>query len=185
MLFNVASLLLFSFIVSHYEILFVLLGPFIYWMSFYFIGVFYANRIRSYSLIGPFTMLILGACLQLSSEYVSEIGDRFDGFNITFRAFFHSISAWLYEMAAVILLFSQKVESFFNRFANKLSFLSRIGKVSFGVYLCHVYFLEVLIRFNIENWAFRFIILSCVSIGFMWILDAIIPEKYKSLLGVK
>lgn len=185
-LLNIASLLLFSFILSHYEILFVLLvGPFIYWMSFYFIGVLYAKRKRNYSLLCPFAMLILGACMQLSSEYVLEIKDKFNDLSITLRTYFHSFSAWLYEVAAVILLLSQKAESLFNRFANKLSFLSRIGRVSFGVYLCHVYFLEVLNRFNIENWALRFIILSVVSIGFMWLLDAIIPEKYKSLFGIK
>lgn len=182
---NVASLFLFSHVITHYELPFVMLvSPFIYWIAFYYFGVYFSRHNRDYSLVLPLVLLILGAILQLMSDFFLVTENDYITSDITWRTYMHSVSAWAYELAAVMFLFSSKVEKLITKHIGGLAFLSQIGTCSFGIYLCHVYFLEILNRFGIDNWALRWLILCMVTICFVLMLDRYLPYKVKRILGI-
>ena len=182
---NVASLFLFSHVITHYELPFVMLvSPFIYWVAFYYLGVYFSRHNRDCSLSLPLVLLILGAILQLMSEYILATENDYITSDITWRTYMHSVSAWAYESAAVMFLFSKKVENTITKHTAGIAFISKLGTCSFGIYLCHVYFLEILNEFSIDYWVTRWLVLTTVSVCFILLLDAYLPHKVKRILGI-
>jgi len=110
------------------------------------------------------------------AKYLMSLGNQGVGLKI---------SSWVYSAGMILLLFSSKAERWLTRdnFAYRL--MVKLGTISFGVYLIHMYFVlaeSALIRF--DGWLMSFVVVAVLTIGFVIVLRKVIPSKYWKLLGI-
>ena len=155
----------------------VSVGPFVYWVIFYFIGVYLSDKNRDYSLIWPVSLIVVGFVAQLfETKYLISCGNVGVGLKL---------SSWIYSVGMVLLLFSNKIEQFISRGGSVYQMLVKIGGISFGVYLTHVYFL-IIVNFVLHttNWIVYFITVSLMTTLFVMVLKAVLPVKFWRVLGL-
>ena len=152
-------------------------GPFVYWVIFYFIGVCLSDKRRDYSLALPLVLIIVGFVAQMfEAKYLMSLGNQGVGLKI---------SSWVYSAGMILLLFSNKIERLLTRDNFAYHLLVKLGTISFGVYLIHMYFVlaeSVLIRF--DGWLMSFVAVAVLTIGFVVVLRKVIPVKYWKSLGI-
>ena len=77
-------------------------GPFVYWIIFFFIGVYCSGRERNYSLSWPLVLLIAGFLSQMiETKYLISSGSVGIGIKL---------SSWIYSAGVLLILFSNRVE---------------------------------------------------------------------------
>ena len=153
-------------------------GPFIYWIVFYYIGVLLSNSTRDYSLVIPLSFIIIGFILQLFETYYLMTLDKV-GVGI-------KISSWLYSAGVILLLFSNNMEEAINKNSILYKVFVYLGKISFGIYLTHVYFLMV--KGNIiltDNWIFSFVFVAISTTLFVMVIRKLLPASMWKILGLK
>ena len=155
----------------------VSVGPFIYWVIFYFIGVYLSDKKRDYSLIWPVSLIVVGFVAQLfEAKYLMSLGSQGVGLKI---------SSWVYSAGMILLLFSSKTERLLTKDNLAYRLMVKLGTISFGVYLIHMYFVlaeSALIRF--DGWLMSFVVVAVLTIGSVIVLRKVIPSKYWKLLGI-
>ena len=177
---------MFSFVRNSFDLPFVfLVGPFIYWIVFYYVGVYFSTHSREYSLKWPLILLTIGAITQLASCYYTMTP------GLTFKesvlsGYLYSVSAWVYELGAVLLLFSHTFESSYNKHENVLRIIQRIGIYAFGIYLIHVHVRMLIEEYTLINtWIVKWVVITIATIAIVWILSLILPPKLQKILGLK
>ena len=175
---NTLSVLTLIYIINNETLSAVIsVGPFVYWIIFFFIGVYFSERERNYQLIWPLILIIVGFVAQMfETKYLISCGNVGVGLKL---------SSWIYSAGMVLLLFSNKIEQFISRGGSVYQMLVKIGGISFGVYLTHVYFL-IIVNFVLHttNWIVYFITVSLMTTLFVMVLKAVLPVKFWRVLGL-
>lgn len=153
-------------------------GPFVYWIIFYYMGVYLSESQRDYSLIIPVVMILVGFISQMiETHYLMSIGKTGVGIKIT---------SWIYSAGVILLLFSKKVESAIKLYNKCYLLIMNLGLMSFGIYLTHVYFLMVQsFFFNSKYWVISFVFVAVITTLFVSVLKKILPSKLWRLLGLQ
>lgn len=175
---NTLSVLTLIYIINNETLSAVIsVGPFVYWIIFFFIGVYFSERERNNKLIWPLILIIVGFVAQMfETKYLISCGNVGVGLKL---------SSWIYSAGMVLLLFSNKIEQFISRGGSVYQMLVKIGGISFGVYLTHVYFL-IIVNFVLHttNWIVYFITVSLMTTLFVMVLKAVLPVKFWRVLGL-
>lgn len=152
-------------------------GPFVYWVFFYFMGVYLSDKKRDYSLFLPVILIVVGFVTQIfETKYLMSCGNLGVGLKI---------SSWIYSAGVILLLFSSKVERTLTRNNKCYTMMVKLGTMSFGVYLIHVYSLMLESKIvHSDNWLISFVIISILTTGIVLLLREIIPEKYWKIIGI-
>lgn len=179
LLINTLSLFIYNYVVNTEQQAAVLsVGPFVYWMVFYFTGVYLSERERNYSLCWPLFLLMFGMIAQIFETKCLMSCGRI-GIGI-------KISSWIYSEGVVLLLFSKKIEEVVNSQNIEYNLLAYLGKISFGVYLIHVYFLMVKGTFiPTSNWIISFVFVAIATSLFVVVIKKILPTRLWRLLGLQ
>lgn len=185
-LINVTSLLLFCYILTHYSLPFVfLVSPFVYWIAFYYVGVYLSHHSRDYSISWILVFLTAGAVAQLMTTGYAQSAEL-KGWPLVFANYSHSLSAWIYEMSAVLLLLSAKAERCYEKHQSKLTVIWKIGVYAFGIYLVHVYFQKFIEDYtDIHTWSVKWLLMTVASVTSVLLLAKILPIKIQRILGLK
>ncbi len=118
-------------------------GPFVLWIIFFMMGIWYSSHSRKYSLTPAIFVTTIGfiASVIESRYYLSISGS---GMGIKFSSF-------IFSSGIIMLLFSEKVEKLFVE--NWITrFILFTGEVSFGVYLIHMYVRRAVGYLHINSW---------------------------------
>ena len=150
-------------------------GPFVVWFVFYMQGVYYSRIERSYHLKYSIIIVLLGFLLQcvetyyLNTRYTGGVGIK--------------LSAFVYSYGMVLFIFHPRIVSLYHK--NSLtSVVAYIGKISFGIYLIHCYFITVVDRcFFSTSWLLRWLLVSFVTIIFIAIVRKNFPQKITKIIG--
>lgn len=154
----------------------VSVGPFVYWIIFFFIGVCFSERNRNYRLAWPFVLLTTGLVVQMfETKFLINCGNVGIGLKL---------SSWVYSAGMVLLLFSSKVERIITKDGRIYQMLVKVGEISFGVYLTHVYFLIIGSLLHTSNWVVSFITVALMTILFVIVIKVVFPAKFWKLLGI-
>lgn len=152
-------------------------GPFVLWILFFMLGIWYSTHSRNYSLIPAILIVIFGLITSVieTRYYLSMRGS---GLGI-------KLSSFIYSAGMIMLLFSEKVEKLFAE--NSLTrIVLYIGEVSFGIYLVHMYVRIAIGYLNINSWGIEWILTLLITIGIIAITKRILPEKFtKKYLGFR
>lgn len=152
-------------------------GPFVYWIVFYYMGVYYSSRTRNYSLKIPILLIVIGFVLQiLETKYLMLSG--YQGVGI-------KVSSWVYSAGVILLLFSQKLEDFITKDNTVYRQVVKLGTISFGLYLTHMYYvLFESVFVHREEWFMKYIIVATLTIFFVSILRKVIPSRFWRIIGI-
>lgn len=149
------------------------------WISFYFMGVILARSYRAYSLKIPLFLILIGILLSVieTQWLVSHTGGGFGA---------NKLSSYIYSTGILMLLFSPKLEAIFNNSENKFKQLfSQIGNMSFGIYLTHLYFINILRHFRIDNWGILWLSGLIMSACSIIIARKVLPDTISRYLGFR
>lgn len=175
---NMLSVLALIYVINNEKLTPVLyVGPFLYWIIFFYIGVCFSERNRNYSLIWPLMLILAGFVAQVfETKYLISCGHIGVGIKL---------SSWVYSAGVILLLFSSKMEQLITKSGWFYQILVKIGGISFGVYLTHVYFLIIEnTLLHTSNWIVSFIATALMTILFVLGLKALLPARYRRVLGL-
>ena len=171
---NILGLLLFKVILGIDGLPFALyVAPFIYWIVFYYLGVYFSERQRNYKLVLSFILIVLGFSCTICEMYLKEsiVGI--------------SLFSWIYSFGMILLLFSEKTERIINNNTIMFRIIVKIGEMSFGIYLTHMYFKMIGNHILHDlGWLPSFLILTLCSVLFVAAIKVLIPSKYHRILGL-
>lgn len=152
-------------------------GPFPIWLVFFVMGCYLRKVKRKYSLCLPMNMVLLGIVFSYAETYYWNVNYG-GGFGIKFSSF-------VYSMAVIMLLFSSRIEcAYKHNVINKI--IEYIGRVSFAIYLYHMFILYVLSIFHILEglpWIVRWLICLTVTFVVIVFIKRILPSKYHWYFG--
>lgn len=152
-------------------------GPFPLWILFFFMGMYFGTHSRNYSLLWPATVTVIGLALQIA-EYIFWQNRGIPALGI-------KLSSFIFSAGVIWLCFADKVES---RYRENVLFsaINWIGGISFGVYLLHCYWIEIIRHFMPSlNWAMFWILVLSVTVLTIWAIKSIMPDFAKKYLGFR
>lgn len=129
---------------------------------------------RNYPIFMLVILLIISLLLQIiESYYLYDL--RGDGFGI-------KASAFLYSSIIVLILFAKKSQMFYESKTNVFfSLVEYIGKISFGIYLIHMYIIMMINKsIGIENWGIKCFLTLILSMAVVYSLKKLLPNKFTS-----
>ena len=153
-------------------------GPFNMWLLYFMIGLCLSFSKRTYNLIAPIILVFLGIIAQFAE--VTFLENTYNNFRLGIKA-----SSVLYSSGMILLLFSKKLESIYNK--NLItSFVEFLGKKSFIIYLCHCYFIDIVYRiYHTSYWSINFLLSITLTILFIIILERLTPKLIHKYIGLK
>lgn len=143
-------------------------GPFPVWLVFFVVGI-YLGRIkeRTYCLWPWMFLLIIGLVLSyFETKWVYPF------YHIGYGV---KPSSHLYSLAVIMLLFSQKMQVSFTSDNRLFKAFTRLGRISFGVYLVHCFFIMLISHFVHLNWMFLTIGTVVLTVVFIFLVRWAIP----------
>lgn len=146
-------------------------GPFWVWIMFFYQGIIMGRSQRNYPIIVLIALLLVSLVLQaIESYYLYDTGRS--GFGIKATAF-------IYSLIVIFILFSKQCQKLYESNKNKLfSIIEYIGKLSFGIYLIHCYFIIPINKIiGIDFWAFKWLLTLAISICFIQLVKWVLPYK--------
>lgn len=150
-------------------------GPCTLWIVFYCLGIYIRKCNRCYSLNIAILIMIVGLILSIIECYLWA--------QISYPAYGIKLSAFLYSVGIILVLFSKITENAFTETMLTKSIIS-IGNISFGIYLIHLLFINILNINQYDYWILRcsiILLLSIMSIRFLYWL---VPFKYHNIFGL-
>lgn len=141
-------------------------GPFPVWLMFFVLGIYLnKNKIKT-SKKALFIFVLIGLFVSIAETYyIFNFTDSFNGLGI-------KIGAFIYSFAIILLLFSLEYEP------EKRSILWRfavyIGRISFGIYLIHIYILSYIVRIAANEMVFSSYLLEQLFSIFVTALISIV-----------
>ena len=170
---NLLSVILLDYLIIGHEMPFVILvGPFVYWMMFYYLGVQYSTRQPKYNmkLLLPITLIAFG--VQFIEAY--NIGP---GIKAT---------TWIWSYLLILILFSEEARNMYSKYQVYLQPLVFIGRYSFGIYLAHVYSLMIIGKFATDApWSIRWLLVIALTTIYVCVAYKLLPQKIVKYFGLK
>ena len=150
-------------------------GPFVVWFVFYMLGVYFANKVRSYTLTTALLITITGFLLECVETYILQT--YFSG-GVGIK-----LSAFIYSFGIILLVLHPKMEKIYRE--NRLtSLVVYIGKFSFAIYLIHCYIISIVDKFFVsDSWFLSWLLVSLITISIIAIVRRILPQKVNKYIG--
>ena len=175
-LINLLSLFILQYVLTEdfdYKLFLFRVGPFMYWIAYYALGMYLSKSDRDYSLPIPFVILITGYLAQFAETYFFGIGIDLP------------VAILIYSCGMILVLFSKRTEALFNKIDKHLGWLASVGRYSFVIYLIHLY---VLMAFNrivdVKIWIVSWVCVILLSYVSVWFIDKVLPQNLKHYFGL-
>lgn len=97
------------------------------------------------------------------------------------------LSVFILSTIIILILFSKKCEEKYNECDNIITrVMNTTGRISFTIYLCHIYFISFLKSTNLltGNWYLNWFIVTLICVTAVAIADLIIPKKIGKYIGL-
>ena len=153
-------------------------GPFVMWIAYPAIGYYLGKNGRNYKIAIWLVLMVLSllACMIESKWLYSFHGE---GLGVT------KLSSLCFSLCAILVLFSENTQHFFNPYNWIYKTIVYVGEVSFGIYLIHKYFLDFLIEPFVEDTLLRAFLTLLSSIALIAIVKKIIPLGLSRTIGFR
>lgn len=145
-------------------------GPFFVWIFYFTLGIVISGTKRDYSIFIPVLLIVLGIVLQYFEAETL--------FELTKGAYGQKMSAIISNTGMILLMFSVRIELQYNHGRPWLRMFEFIGKHSFGIYLAHIYMLQLVSHFFIlNNWIVKWISVLLLTIFAILLAKKILPNN--------
>lgn len=151
-------------------------GPCTLWGVFFCLGIYIRRCNQNYSFKLACYIAVIGLIMSvLESYFWSNNGIPLYGIKL---------SSFIYSTGVILLLFSSKVSHAF-RLNSITNIITRIGGISFGIYLAHLSVIGILgLCIQSDIWAVRWILTLATTAVIIIFLNRCIPDRYHRLLGL-
>lgn len=152
-------------------------GPFVTWIIFFYTGLMLSRSRREYPITLLIALLIVSIGMMLAETYLLQEKGK-SGFGI-------KPSVYIYSFIMILILFSAKVQRLFNErlWINRI--VCHIGRVSFGIYLIHCYFIMLYARCTVCSlWLMKWVFAVVSSVIFIFIVRKTIPNRFLKYIGL-
>lgn len=152
-------------------------GPFVLWILFFMLGIWYSTHSRNYSLWPVWIVIFVGLVASVieSKYYLPMHGS---GMGI-------KLSSFVFSAGMIMLLFCEKLERIFRKnYVTKL--IIYVWGASFPIYLIHMYVKIILSQFMVLYlWAMSWMVILIISLVIIELLRRLLPAKFaKTYLGI-
>lgn len=161
--------------------LFVYAGFSPVWVIFFSLGCYISIHGRKYTLKALTITALLGGGIALSYLETWYLEKYFYG-GLGIKP-----SVFLYSASGILVLFSQKAETIIFGLPNWFNtLLAHIGRISFTIYLIHIFFINKMTEAQaLTNiWYINWLIISIICILITMTINKILPAKVKWLVGL-
>lgn len=151
-------------------------GPSVTWIIFFYTGLMQSRSRREYPITLLIALLIASVGVMLAETYLLQEKGK-SGFGI-------KPSVYIYSFIVILILFSSKVQRLFNEglWINRI--VCHIGRISFGIYLIHCYFIMLYARWIISfPWFMKWLCIVVSSVIFIFIVRKTIPNRLLKYIG--
>lgn len=151
-------------------------GPFVTWIVFFYTGLVLSRLSREYPITLLTIFLIASVGMMLAETYFLQDNGK-SGFGI-------KPSVYIYSFIVILILFSAKVQRLFNErlWINRI--VCHIGRISFGMYLIHCYFIMLYAKWTTDfPWFKKWLCVVASSFVFIFIVRKTIPNRFLKYIG--
>ncbi|WP_348717342.1 acyltransferase [uncultured Alistipes sp.] len=154
-------------------------GAFPVWMAFFVVGIWLGSMERRDYRIWPWILTVLVGLILSYAESRMLISLCGKGAGL-------KLSTQIYSFGAVMLLFSDRVQRRLEGDNPLFRFIVWVGSISFGIYLVHMYILELLNEYNpTGNWFLNTLFVFTATAGSIYIVKKILPTRFLVYLGLR
>ena len=154
-------------------------GPFWTWLVYPALGYYIRKKGRCYKLF-PWLILSCGCLFACFFETKLLYGPHHVGDGAT------KVSAVLFSCCVILVLLNEKCQNVLEKNNFIYNAIVYIGKISFGIYLIHKYFLDFIVSKVVIDTLVRTLLTLIVSVLFIYIVEKILPQKISTnLLGFR
>jgi len=152
-------------------------GPFVLWILFFMLGIWYSTHSRNYSLIPAILTILVGLVASvIESKYYLPMHGGGTGIKL---------SSFLFSTGMITLLFSEKVEKLYSNNAITRAILY-IGEISFGIYLIHMYVRIAIGFIHINSWPIEWALTLGITIAIIVIAKRLFRQSFtRKCLGLR
>ncbi len=132
----------------------------------------------NYKLIIPLLVLPVGLVLSyVESKHMYQYHGSGFGFGI-------KISSYIYSAGVIMLLLNNKIKCLYRTGNFICRIMEYIGRISFGIYLIHCYFIMLLPKFVvIDSWLLKWVLVTSLTISFIAVSRKILPNIMLKYIG--
>ncbi len=158
--------------------LIVYAAPFPVWIMFFVMGGVMRCNTSNYKLIIPLLVLPVGLVLSyVESKHMYQYHGSGFGFGI-------KISSYIYSAGVIMLLLNNKIKCLYRTGNFICRIMEYIGRISFGIYLIHCYFIMLLPKFVvIDSWLLKWVLVTSLTISFIAVSRKILPNIMLKYIG--
>lgn len=160
--------------------LFIYAGLCPLWVMFFATGCKLGNIKRDYKLNTLFVLALLSLILSYLETYY--LNTNFSG------GYGIKLSVFIFSLFVILLLFSKRIENIYNnrRKSNICKFFSYVGRISFTIYLIHVFIIYWLQSIDLLSnyWIINIAIVLFTTTIIIWIVEQLLPIKFRRLIGL-
>lgn len=153
-------------------------APFVMWLAYPAIGYYIGKNKRDYKVYPWIILMILGLVLCVF-ETKWLYGFHENGVGAT------KLSALVYSFSAIMVLFNEKTQRYIESDKFWFKSLVHVGKLSFGIYLIHKYFLDFFIVPYVNDTFIRTLITLFASVTIITLIKKITPTPVSRALGFR
>ncbi len=153
-------------------------APFVMWLAYPAIGYYIGKNKRDYK-VYPWIILMLIGLIACVFETKWLYGFHQNGIGAT------KLSALVFSFSVIMVSFSEKTQRLLESDKFWYKSLVYVGKLSFGIYLIHKYFLDFLIKPIVEDTLLRACLTLLSSIVVITIAKRILPLNLSRIIGFK
>lgn len=143
-------------------------GPFPVWLVFFVVGIYLGNQKERAYCLWPWLLCLVGGLILSFLETKWAYPLHHIGYGI-------KPSSHLYSLAVIILLFSEKVQPLFASDNWIVKAFAYLGRISFGVYLVHCFFIMFIVHFIHLNWVLLTVGTLILTIAFIYVTQRVVP----------
>lgn len=161
--------------------LFIYAGFFPVWIVFFALGCYISEKRGNLRISAGLSgcLFIMALLFSIAETYWL---DKYytDGGGI-------KLSVFLLSAIIILILFSKKFEDEYNKRSGFITgMFNMIGRLSFTIYLCHVYFITLLshCRLLTSNWYLNWLMVIVISVIAVALVDRILPKSIGKYIGL-
>lgn len=154
-------------------------GPFPVWLAFFVVGMWLGSRTERNYELPPFVLLCIVGLLLCFLETKWLLGFHDKGYGL-------KLSAHVYSFAVIMILFSDRVREKINCVNVVFCFFEKVGLVSFGIYLTHLFVLSFLRCCGLDlGWLLNSVSVLLLTTSVIYFFKKIFPLNIMVYLGFK
>ncbi len=151
-------------------------GPFPLLCFYFVLGMYLGGKSRNYSLVWPVFFCVIGLLFEyLETKFLISFHGVGYGNKISFLPY------------SIVLLFSKRLEIWYERKSKYLQIFQKIGEISYGIYLIHCYviiFVSNVIPVEL-SWGVKWLFVIVLTSVWILIVKKIMPSMSVKYLGFR